>query len=169
MSPLYEFSVPVFVKSLGGLKLILEKTAVAGLDEATLLADSLAPDMFPFVRQVQIACDNAKGAVARLSGQEVPAYPDTETTITELLARVEKTLTFVQSVTQEQYDGAEERVVTLPYFPEMYMTGHDYLQQYVLANFYFHLSMAYAIARKNGVPLGKPDFLNGLPLRPVVV
>lgn len=163
---MYEFSVPVLVKSLGGLKNILEKAQAAGVDEAALMADALAPDMFPFARQVQIACDNAKGAVARLSGQEIPVYEDAETTIAELIARVEKTLAYVQGFTEADFAGAEERRVTLPYFPGTYMTGYDYLREYVIPNFFFHVTTSYALIRKHGVTIGKGDYLNGLPLKP---
>jgi hypothetical protein len=164
---MYEFSVPVLLKGLGGLKTILEKAAAAGVDERALLSDALAPDMFPFVRQVQIACDNAKGAVARLSGQEMPKYEDTEMTLVELIARVEKTMAYVASMTIADFVGAEERTVTLLYFPDTYMTGYDYLREYVLPNFFFHVTTAYAIIRRNGVVIGKMDYLNGLPLKPV--
>lgn len=163
---MYEFSVPVLVKALGGLKNILEKAQAAGVDEAVLMADALAPDMFPFTRQVQIACDNAKGAVARLSGQEIPVYEDTEATLAELIARVEKTLAYVQGFTEADFAGAEERQVTLPYFPGTYMTGYDYLREYVLPNFFFHVTTSYALIRKHGIAIGKGDYLNGLPLKP---
>jgi uncharacterized protein len=164
---MYEFSVPVLTKALGGLKNILEKAQAAGVDEATLLADALAPDMFPFVRQVQIACDNAKGAVARLTGTEIPVYEDTESSLAELIARVGKTIAYVQGFTATDFDAAEARPVTLPYFPGMYMTGYDYLREYVLPNFFFHVTTSYALIRRHGVAIGKGDYLNGLPLKPL--
>ncbi len=167
MSTIYEFSVPVLLKGLGGLKTILEKAEAAGVDEATLLADALAPDMFPFVKQVQIACDNAKGAVARLSGQEAPVHADTEVSLAELLARIEKTIVYVQSIKAEALEGASDREITLPYFPGVYMTGYDYVREFVLPNFFFHVTTAYALLRRNGVVIGKSDYLNGLPLRPL--
>jgi uncharacterized protein len=167
MSSLYEFSVPVLVKSLGGLKVVLEKASQHGLDETVLLADALTPDMFPFARQVQIACDNAKGAVARLAGVEIPSWPDTESTLAELIARVDKTIAYVDSFTPEQFVGAETRQITLPYFPGMYMTGYDYLREYVLPNFFFHVTTSYALVRKAGVTIGKMDYLHGLPLKPL--
>ncbi|MFM2424235.1 MAG: hypothetical protein RLZZ70_626 [Candidatus Parcubacteria bacterium] len=167
MSTIYEFSVPVLVKGLRGLKTILEKAQTAGVDESVLLSDALAPDMFPFVKQVQIACDNAKGAVARLSGQEVPVHEDVETSLAELIARVEKTITYVESVTAAMLEDAHDRSVTLPYFPGLYMTGYDYLREFVLPNFFFHITTAYALVRRNGVTIGKSDYLAGLPLQPV--
>ncbi len=167
MSPMYEFSVPVFIKALHGLKTIIEKAQAHGVDESALMGDALAPDMFPFVRQVQIACDNAKGAVARLSGSEIPSFPDTETTFAELIARIEKTIEYVESITPEMFEGSESREITLPYFPGMYMTGYDYLREYVLANFYFHVTTAYALIRKQGVSIGKSDYMHSLPLKPL--
>ncbi len=167
MSPLYEFSVPVFIKSLGGLKIILEKAQTHGLDDVTLLAASLAPDMFPLVRQVQIACDNAKGIVARLSGQEIPVYPDTETTIGALIARIDTTITYLQSVPPEMFASAAERPITLAYFPGMYMTGFEYLRSYALGNFFFHVTTTYDIIRHLGVMIGKADYTNGMPLKPL--
>jgi uncharacterized protein len=164
---MYEFSVPVLVKALGGLKNILEKAQAAGVDESALMADALAPDMFPFVRQVQIACDNAKGAIARLTGTEIPVYEDTEATLAELIARVDKTIAYVQGFTTSDFDAAEARPVTLPYFPGMYMTGYDYLRDYVLPNFFFHVTTSYALIRRHGVAIGKMDYLNGLPLKPL--
>jgi uncharacterized protein len=137
-----------------------------GLSE-DFLTTSLAPDMFPFVRQVQIACDNAKGAVARLTKAEVPSFPDTETTWDELLARIDATIAFVEAATPEQYAGAAEVTVSLPYFPGTYMTASDYLVGYALPNFFFHVTTAYALVRQAGVAIGKADYMNGLPLRPL--
>jgi uncharacterized protein len=167
MSTIYEFSVPVFVKALSGLKTVLVKAKDHGINDEELLSDALAPDMFPFVRQVQIACDNAKGAVSRLAGVEIPSFPDTETTIAELVTRIDTTIAYVESITAEQFVGAEERSITLPYFPGVYMTGYDYLREYAIPNFFFHTTAAYAIVRKNGVSIGKSDYLHSLPLKPL--
>lgn len=165
MSPLYTFTVPIFIKSLGGLKNILLKAKEHGVDETALLADALAPDMFPFVRQVQIACDNAKGATARLAGVEIPSYPDTEATLDELIARIDTTIAFISTVSPEAFQDADERRVTLPYFTGKYFTGFDYAREYALPNFFFHVTTAYALIRKAGVPIGKADYMNGFPLR----
>jgi hypothetical protein len=164
MSPLYTFTVPIFIKSLGGLKAILEKAKAHGVDEALLLRDALAPDMFPFVKQVQVACDNAKGATARLAGIEIPAYPDTETTLDELIARIDTTVAFISSVSPDAFADADERRITLPYFAGKYFTGFDYAREYALPNFFFHVTTAYGLVRKAGVPIGKADYMNGLPL-----
>lgn len=162
----YDLTVPLFTKSLRGLHTVITKAKEHGLPQ-DFLTSSLAPDMFPFVRQVQIACDNAKGAVARLAQVEGPKFPDTEATWDELLARVEATIAFVESVTAEQFAGAADVKVTLPYFPGTYMTGSEYLVQYALPNFFFHVTTAYALVRQAGVVIGKADYMNGLPLRPL--
>ena len=169
MSQIYSFTIPVFAKHLEGLKKIIEKAEAHGVNEAELLGSMLAPDMFPFVRQVQIACDNAKGAVARLTGGENPSFPDTEATLEELKARIDKTVAFIKSVPESAFEGAEDRQATLPYFPGKYMTGFDYACEYVIPNFFFHTVIAYGLVTcKAGVAIGKADFMNGLPLRDVV-
>lgn len=169
MQNLYTVTVPVFIKLLGGLKNVLGKAEAyakeKGIAEGQFLNDALAPDMFPLKKQVQVACDNAKGAAARLSGKEVPKMEDTEETFAELIARIDKTLTFVHTVQEKDFEGAADRQVTLPYFPGKYMPGAGYALQYALPNFLFHVTTAYGIIRKNGVPVGKADFINGLPLR----
>lgn len=165
---LYIFTVPVFTKMLGGLKGVLEKAKAHGAGEAALLADRLAPDMFPFAKQVQVACDNAKGCAARLSGAEPPKMEDTEQSLDELIARVDATLAYLETVSEEQYAAAKagEVRVTLPYFPGQFMTGFDYAREYAIPNFFFHIAMAYALVRKNGVAIGKADYINGVPLQP---
>lgn len=167
MHSIYTFTVPIFIKHLEGLKHCIEKTIEHGVDEKALLGDSLAPDMFPFTRQVQIACDNAKGATARLAGVDIPPFPDTEATFSELMKRIDTTLEFVKSVPEASFHDGEDRQVTLPYFPGKYMTGFDYAREYALPNFFFHVTVAYGLMRKAGVPLGKADYMNGLPLRDV--
>lgn len=165
MPPLYSFTVPIFVKALGGLRRVLEKAKAHGVDERVLLRDALAPDMFPLVKQVQVACDNAKGATARLAGVDIPSYPDTETTIDALIERIDTTIAFISSVPAEAFNGAEERHITLPYFPGKYFTGFDYAREYALPNFFFHVTTAYGLVRKAGVPLVKADYINGSSLR----
>ena len=172
MQNLYVEVVPVMVKMLGGLKLVLQKSAAhakeKGMSEEAFLGDRIAPDMFPFARQVQIATDNAKGAAARLTGTENPKYEDTEKTFAELQARIDKTLAFLATFGEAAFADAAERQVTLPYFPGKYMTGLDYAREYAIPNFFFHTCMAYALARKNGVDIGKTDYMGGsLPLKDV--
>lgn len=169
MHTTYTLTVPLFTKLLGGLKNVLAKAEAhakeAGIAEAAMLNDRLAPDMFPLVKQVQVACDNAKGAVARLCGKDNPKMDDTEQTFAELYERIDKTLAFVASASEADFAGAEERRITLPYFAGKYMTGSEYLLGYALPNFMFHITTAYGIVRKNGVQVGKADFMNGVPLR----
>jgi hypothetical protein len=166
MNDIYTYTVPIFIKALGGLKNVLVKAEAhakdAKMSEEEFLSDRLAPDMFPLAKQVQIACDNAKGATARLSGTDAPKYEDTEKTFAELLARIDKTLTFVESVPESAFAGAAERQVVLPYFKDKFLTGFDYAREYAIPNFFFHVVTAYGIIRKNGVTIGKTDYTNGI-------
>jgi hypothetical protein len=162
----YDLTVPVFTKSLKGLHAVLTKAKEHGLPQ-DFLTSTLASDMFPFVRQVQVACDNAKGAVQRLAQVEAPSFPDTEATWDELLTRITATITFIESVSEGQFTQASDVTISLPYFPGMYMTAPEYLVQYVLPNFFFHVTTAYALVRQAGVPIGKADYMNGWPLRPL--
>ncbi|WP_237154615.1 DUF1993 domain-containing protein [Oryzibacter oryziterrae] len=160
---LYSAAAPVFVQMLGALSRVLKKAegyaAERKIDPSVYLNMRLCADMFPLTRQVQIACDHAKGATARLSGSENPKFEDTEATFAELQARIEKTLAFVKSVPADKIDGQEERPINIS-FPGMSLdfTGQDYLLHYALPNFYFHVTTAYAILRHAGVPLGKADY-----------
>ncbi|QDQ26043.1 DUF1993 family protein [Chitinimonas arctica] len=161
---MYQASVPVFVRLLGNLSAILEKAAadaeVRKIDPAVLINARLAPDMFPLNRQVQIAADAAKTCAALLAGIEVPSYPDTEASFPELQARIAKTIAFIQSVSVEQIDGSEDRAIVLKRRDkETRFQGQPYLLTYVLPNFYFHITTAYAILRHNGLQVGKKDFL----------
>ena len=165
MDSIYEFTVPVFIKMLNGLKAVLKKAREHGLDEKTLLEDRLAPDMFPLAKQVQVATDNAKGVVGRLTKVEAPKFEDTETTLAELDARIDKTIAFLQTVKEEDFADAPKAQVTLPWFPGKFMTGYDYAREYAIPNFFFHVATAYAIIRKNGVAIGKADYINGVPLQ----
>jgi hypothetical protein len=169
MDEIYTFTAPVFVKMLEGLKQVLTKAEVhykeKGLDESQLINDRLAPDMFPFVKQVQVACDNAKGAMGRLSGGEVPKMEDTETTIQQLIERIDKTLAYINTVPKENFTDSATRTITLPYWGAKFMTGLDYAREYAIPNFFFHVAMAYALVRKNGVAIGKADYIINPPLQ----
>jgi uncharacterized protein len=161
---LYDVSIPVFTLTLNNLAVILDKAAsyaeAKKVDPKVLSEARLIIDMLPLTKQIQIACDTAKGGAARLAGVEVPKHEDNETTIAELQARVAKTLDFIKTVKPEQFQGAETREVVLQ-FPQttLKFTGLNYLTNFVLPNFFFHVTMAYAVLRKNGVDLGKRDFL----------
>lgn len=168
MNSIYQSLFPHFYKMLKALDGVLSKAESyakeKGVAENTLLDAKLIEDMFPLKKQVQVACDNAKGAAARLSGVEVPVFEDTEQTFSELHARIAKTLAFLDTVKEESFADAASRRITLPYFPGKYMTGEGYAYEYVLPNFFFHVTTAYAILRKEGVPVGKADYMGGLPL-----
>jgi hypothetical protein len=159
-----QLTIPTFVQGLEALAATLYKAeayaAARKIDEAVLLQARLFPDMFPFVRQVQIAADFAKGAVARLSGAEPPNYPDTETSFAALKQRVARTLDYIHSIAPEAIDGSEARTVSLKAGQQtLTFAGEPYLLSFVLPNFYFHLATAYDLLRHNGVELGKRDFV----------
>lgn len=164
---MYQASIPVFVRMLDNLSKILEQAVHYAddkkIDPAVLINARLAPDMYPLLRQVQIATDMAKGCAARLAGLEVPVYEDNETTFPDLQTRIAKTIDFVQSVNADQIEGSEEKTVTLKLRnQEVSFLGLPYLVHFVLPNFYFHITTAYAILRHNGLPIGKKDFIGGL-------
>ena len=161
---IYQVAAPAFQQTLTALSAILGKAAAHarenGSDAAELVEARLAPDMFALARQVQIATDHAKGAMARLSGREVPKFPDDETTIEALQERIAKVLEFVNSVEVAELDGAEEREITLTVAKEeLKLPALRYLVNFALPNFYFHATTAYDILRHKGVPLGKRDFI----------
>jgi hypothetical protein len=137
-----------------------EHAAAKHFDLGVLMTGRLAPDMKPFIYQVQSACDYLKAAAAWLSGQKPPKHEDTEQTVDEVRARIRKTVAFVVSVAEAQYAGAAEQRVSLSFAPAgKVLVGPDYLLQMTIPNVYFHLAMAYAILRHNGVDVGKMDFL----------
>jgi uncharacterized protein len=160
-------SLPVFKAMLGNLSHCLDKAQAHAearkFDPAALLQFRLAPDMLPFTRQVLIACDHAKNGVTRISGVEAPKFDDTETTFPELKARIRKTLDYLGTVPAERLDGTEDKDITFPVGRESTRTmkAEAYLKHWALPNFFFHVTMAYAILRHNGVQLGKADYLLG--------
>jgi len=161
---MYQASIPVFIRMLGNLSTILDKALAHAeakkIDPAIFINARLTPDMFPLSRQVQIATDMVKGCAARLAGIEVPSYEDNETTFADLQARIAKTVAFLQSVSDGQINGSEERTVTLKLRDkEVNFIGQPYLLDFVLPNFYFHITATYAILRHNGVEIGKMDYL----------
>jgi len=163
---MYQAAVPAFVQILNNLSAILDKAeahcTAKNIAPEALLQFRLYPDMFPLVRQVQIATDMSKGAMARLAGVEVPSYADTETGFADLKARLAKTVDFIKSFKPEQLDGSETRTITLKLRTgERSFPGDVYLINYVFPNFYFHATTTYAILRHCGVEIGKMDFLGG--------
>jgi len=161
---MYQASAPRFANALRNLSAILDKARAHAearkIDPLVLTACRLYPDMLPLTRQVQIACDTAKGAVARLAGVEAPRHEDTENTFDELKARVEKTLTFIEGFKPAQLDGSETKQIELKLGPrEVKWQGMQYLLGFALPNFYFHVATAYGILRHNGVELGKRDYI----------
>lgn len=154
-------------KMLHNLSKILDKgqayAEAKKFDVEVLLNDRLAPDMFNLTRQVQIACDTAKLGASRLSGVDAPKHDDTEKTLPELKARIESTIGYLQNLKREDFNGAEERKITQPRWEGKWLTGHNYLTQHVIPNMGFHVTTAYAILRKNGVDVGKKDYLGEMP------
>lgn len=173
---LYTITFPPMEKALRTLHKLLDKVGEAAertklewhpkeKREHDLLNDRLVFDQFPLLRQVQIACDNAKAAAGHLGGLDVPKHEDSEKTVAELKARIDKTLDFLKTVKPENIIGKEGVKVQLRYWPGKHMTGFEYATEYLIPNFFFHVTTAYSILRKNGLPIGKSDYTGGLPLK----
>jgi uncharacterized protein len=161
---MYQASAPRFANTLRNLSAILDKAQAHAearkIDPLVLTASRLYPDMLALARQVQIACDNAKGAVARLAGVEVPRHEDTEQSFAELGARIAKTVAFIETLKPAQIEGSEDRDITLKLGQrEVQWKGMQYLLGFALPNFYFHVVTAYDILRHNGVELAKRDYI----------
>ena len=161
---MYQASAPRFVHMLKNLSSMLDKAQAHAearkIDPAALTTFRLYPDMFPFSRQVQVACDVAKGVAARLAGVEVPRHEDTEQTFPELKARIAKTIAFIETIRPEQIDGSEEKDIVVKLGKQEYrFKGMQYLLNWAYPNFYFHVTTAYNILRHNGVEIGKTDYL----------
>ena len=167
---MYQASIPGFTKTLNNLTAILDKAeryvTERKIDPEVLLTWRIAPDMFPLTRQIQLTSDFAKSAPARLAGKEVPKYPDEEQTFSELKARIAKTLKFVESISPKDLDGSETRDINFTLGGQnVHFKGEPYLVHFVLPNFYFHCTAAYAVARHFGADVGKRDFLGSIPLK----
>lgn len=162
---MHSASAPAFARMLGNMLVWLDKAQAHAeqrrFDSGNYLGLRLAPDMLPLVKQVQIACDAAKGCLARLAGHEVPKWDDNEASLDDLRARIRKTLAYVQSFQPAQIDGSEAREVVIPLRNRdpLQFTGEAYLRQWALPNFYFHATTLYALLRQAGVDLGKSDYL----------
>jgi hypothetical protein len=164
---MYDVSVPVFIRMLGNLAAILRKGEASAearsIDPRVLTDARLAPDMFPLTRQVQIACDAAKGGAARLAGVEIPSHPDVEVTFADLRGRIDATIAFLNTITPEQLEGSETRSITLKIQgADVVLPGQVFLLNFAHPNLYFHISTAYDILRHNGVDVGKRDLLGGV-------
>jgi hypothetical protein len=165
----YDDAIRLFAKTLQNLEHWMDKgeaLAKAKSFEADVLAHArLAPDAYDFVRQVQSACDQAKYAAAYLGGKQAPSHPDTEQTFAELRQRIQKCLAFLASVPASDLAGGEKRKVSPPWLGGRWLHGDDYLVHVAIPNFFFHVTMAYAILRHNGVELGKMDYIGSMPVQ----
>lgn len=159
----YESTVPQLLRMLGQIHLWLNKAQAYAeqkkFDVNVLMNARLAPDQFPFIRQVQVVTDTAKGTASRLAGVDMPKFEDDEKTIDELRARLDKTVAFLKTLEEPQFEKGADRTITLPFMPGKGIKGSDYLTGFALPNFYFHVMTAYSILRHNGVDLGKMDYL----------
>ena len=161
---MYDACVPPAIRMMNNLAAILEKAAAhaeaKNIEPAVLVNAQLYPDMFPLVRQVQIASDSAKAGAARLAGLVPPSYEDNEKTMPELIVRARKTAAFLETLQAVQFEGSEDRTISWnTRGTERSMLGEPYLVHQMLPNIYFHVTTAYNILRHNGVELGKMDFL----------
>jgi hypothetical protein len=161
---MYHACIPLLTKMLGNLETIVDKAiahaAARKIDDAAFVEARLFPDMFTFARQIRIATDMAKGAGARLAGIDIPKFDDHEKTLPELKARLRKAIDFLQTLTPAQIDGSENKTISLTAGGNSFtFKGVDYLQSWVLPNFFFHVTTAYNLLRHGGVEIGKMDFL----------
>ena len=163
-------SLPVFITGLNALLGILDKAAefaaAKKIDESVLLQTRLAPDQFPLVRQIQIATDSAKNGSARVAGVEAPKHDDKETSFSELKTRISETIAFIESIDQDAFNAGADKQIVFP-LGKLYkgeMKGDAYVTHFMLANYYFHLTTAYAILRHCGVDIGKMSFLGAIPM-----
>ncbi len=166
---LYAASVPQLKKMLNNvdkwLEAAVEHAKSKSFDPNVLASSRLAPDQYPLTRQIQAIADNAKFCAARLTGKEAPKHPDTETTIDELRARLRAVVEYLDTFTEADFADSKGRLVELSFMPGKVLSTADYLNEMALPNFYFHVSMAYAILRHNGVPLGKMNYIGSLNLK----
>jgi hypothetical protein len=160
---MHSASVPLFVRMLGNMLAWLDKAEAHAkakkFEPNNFLGMRLTPDMLPFSRQIQIASDACKGAVARLAGVEAPKWADDEATFDELRARIRKTIDYAQSLPASQFEGSETREIALPVPGAPRVSGEVFLKSFSLPNFFFHVTMTYALLRQGGVELGKRDYL----------
>lgn len=165
----YALTITQFTKMLQNLSACLDKAAgfadAKKIDGEVLLNSRLSPDQFHLLRQIQVACDTAKTCAARLTGKDAPAHEDNEKTLADAKSRIEKVVAHLQTYSQGDFAGAEERRVSQPRWAGKYLTGREFALQHAIPNFYFHVTTAYAILRHNGVELGKKDYLGPMPFK----
>jgi hypothetical protein len=166
---LHALTITQFTKMLQNLSACLDKAAgfadAKKIDAEVLLNSRLSPDQFHLLRQIQVACDTAKGCAARLTGKDAPAHEDNEKTLADAKSRIEKVVAHLRSYSEKDFAGAEERRVSQPRWAGKSLTGREFALQHAIPNFYFHVTTAYAILRHNGVELGKKDYLGPLPFK----
>lgn len=166
---LYEMTIPPFTKSLRNLSAIINKGEVyAGtkkFEMSVLLNSRLAPDQFNLIKQIQIACDSAKLCASRLTGKEAPKHEDNETTWPELKKRIDEVVSYLNTFSPKDFEGAEAKKITQPRWEGKWLTGQDYVLHHAIPNVYFHVTTAYSILRHNGVEIGKKDYLGELPYK----
>lgn len=166
---IHQQTIVQFSKMLKNLSAMLDK-ANHFADEkkfeiGVLLESRLAPDQFNFIRQVQIACDTAKGAAASWANKEAPAHPDVEKTLPELKKRIDTTISYLNTFSEADFKGASERKITRPRWEGKHLLGDEFLHWHAVPNFYFHITTAYSILRHNGISIGKKDFLGEIKYR----
>ena len=165
----YDIAIPQFSTMLSHLSRVLDKAEkfaeLKKIEPEVLLNSRLAPDQFNLIRQVQVACDTAKMNAARLSGKEAPAHDDSEKSLPELKARIEKVIGYLNTFSAKDFAGAESKKITTPRWDGKYLTGSEYLTQHAIPNLYFHVTTAYSILRHNGVEIGKKDYLGEMPYK----
>lgn len=159
----FEITAPQFIRTLTALRKVLVKAGEFAekkkIQPEVLLATRLAPDQFPLSRQIQIATDNAKGCVGRLTNVDMPKFEDKEITLDQFLDRIDRTVAFLKTAKPEQFNGYEKCTVRFPWYPGNFMDGRTYLVQHAIPNFYFHVTTAYSILRSCGLEIGKGDYL----------
>lgn len=164
---LYEIVVPQFTKMLRNLSAILDKAAryaeAKKFDVEVLLHSRLAPDQFALLKQIQIACDTAKNGAAKLTGKDAPIFDDQEKSLRDVKARIERTIAFLETLSDSDFAGAEARRVTQPRWAGKTLSGQEFALQHMVPNFFFHVTTAYSILRHNGVEVGKKDYLGPMP------
>ena len=166
---IYEIIVPQYIKVLKNLNNIMTKSAGFAdskkVETSVLLHARLAPDQFPLLKQIQIACDTAKLSVARLTGKEAPTHDDKETTWGEMKTRIDDVVKYLETLKAKDFEGCETRQISQPRWEGKWLTGFDFTVQHAIPNFYFHITTAYSILRHNGVDIGKKDFLGEMPYK----